>query len=402
MAVHFLNSEVTFMKRLLSLTLIAALLFSGCTPSSTPTQVAPEPSSLSVTQLLDQLLSAVPEGHEQPEIVPAEELSAYLMLYGTKSDSIQDCAIARLGGSAAFELAVLDLQAPSAAVGNALLDYLLLRQSQFAAYAPDQADIIENSVVFSAENGCRLILAVTENPNDVKKVLTESGYTNVTEVSYITVPSTEHPPVITPEPSPEPTFELPPGWMEYTDPQTDDMSIYDTSSILAAWKAKDPSGLNEKDQDIYYRCVGVIGQYITEGMSDYAKEAAIYFWLTKNVSYDNRHHDDPKDVPRISYEPYGALMEGTAVCLGYAATFQLFMDMLDVECITVLGSAFESTCDHAWNMVRLDGEWYCVDPTWDIGGNRRYFNATSDFFARTDHQWDYASVPIATATYYRN
>ena len=72
------------------------------------------------------------------------------------------------------------------------------------------------------------------------------------------------------------------------------------------------------------------------------------------------------------------------------------------------------TNDHAWNMVRLDGEWYCVDPTWDLYADSGltaaesdwgpafwdYFNVTSDWMARTDHQWDYASVPEATATTY--
>lgn len=53
-------------------------------------------------------------------------------------------------------------------------------------------------------------------------------------------------------------------------------------------------------------------------------------------------------------------------------------------------------------MVRLNGEWYCVDATWDAGKEKparwSYFNVTSDWMADTDHQWDYASVPEATAT----
>ena len=81
------------------------------------------------------------------------------------------------------------------------------------------------------------------------------------------------------------------------------------------------------------------------------------------------------------------------------------MDMAGVECITVTGAAFGNRENHAWNMVRLDGEWYCVDPTWDLrpGINQDgepvygYFNVTSDVMALTDHQWDYDSVPEATA-----
>ena len=75
------------------------------------------------------------------------------------------------------------------------------------------------------------------------------------------------------------------------------------------------------------------------------------------------------------------------------------MDMLDVECITVIGAANASLEDHAWNMVRLNGAWYCVDSTWDAGKpdsrSWTYFNVTSDFLARHDHQWDYLNVPMA-------
>ena len=77
------------------------------------------------------------------------------------------------------------------------------------------------------------------------------------------------------------------------------------------------------------------------------------------------------------------------------------------KCATVVGSSHNSRSDHAWNMVRLNGEWYCVDVTWDAnaweqgaGGEAEewdYFNVTSDDMADSDHQWDYANTPEATA-----
>ena len=81
------------------------------------------------------------------------------------------------------------------------------------------------------------------------------------------------------------------------------------------------------------------------------------------------------------------------------------MDLLGIECITVVGASFGSSEDHAWNMVKLDGAWYCVDVTWDDPGGggqaiHRYFNVTSQFMRDTDHQWDYGAVPEATAEEY--
>ena len=65
----------------------------------------------------------------------------------------------------------------------------------------------------------------------------------------------------------------------------------------------------------------------------------------------------------------------------------------------LVGASYSSREDHAWNMVRLNGEWYCVDSTWDeaMRDHWRYFNVTSERMIGTDHQWDYENVPEATA-----
>lgn len=153
-----------------------------------------------------------------------------------------------------------------------------------------------------------------------------------------------------------------------------------------------------------------------EAMTDLEMETAAYGWLVDNVNYDWTLQDALAETDRRSYGPYGGLVNRAAVCLGYAASFQLLMDMSGVECITVVGACFNSTGDHAWNMVKLNGEWYCVDVTWDdpvFSGNpvfypsqwlterhHKYFNVTSDYMRETDHQWDYDNTPEATATAY--
>ena len=99
--------------------------------------------------------------------------------------------------------------------------------------------------------------------------------------------------------------------------------------------------------------------------------------------------------------------------MGYANTFQLFMDLLDIPCVTVIGASSDSREDHAWNLVQLDEDWYAVDTTWDdpLGyyenapaaneaNHHTYFNVTSDFLRQTDHQWDYDAVQEAEGTYW--
>lgn len=200
---------------------------------------------------------------------------------------------------------------------------------------------------------------------------------------------------VTPDPN-YPDREL------FTPPNEEDMSIYDTSALLSAWEKGDPSGLSGHDKEIYAAAEKILDEIATGDMTDLEKETAVYAWLTANVDYDWSHMDVMAETARDAYGPYGGLVNRSAVCLGYAASFQLLMDMLGIDCVTVVGAGSHSTADHAWNVVKLDGKWYCVDAAWDANGREylggeyewRYFNLTSDEMAE-DHQWDYANVPEA-------
>ncbi len=71
--------------------------------------------------------------------------------------------------------------------------------------------------------------------------------------------------------------------------------------------------------------------------------------------------------------------DGGIVCEGYAKTFKIICDRLDIPCVLVSGDAGGS---HMWNYVQMDdGKWYLVDVTWDdqdTGIYDTYFLAGSD------------------------
>ena len=151
-------------------------------------------------------------------------------------------------------------------------------------------------------------------------------------------------------------------------------------------------------------------------MTDFRKELSLHDWLVQSYygCYDRTVLDPATPLGREDNQnPYGLLVRGYGVCLAYATTFQLLMDLAGVECITVIGASSGSGSDHAWNMVKLEGEWYCVDPTWDASykegltqkdlwlWQHRYFNVTSREMRESDHQWDYEAVPEATAARFR-
>lgn len=59
---------------------------------------------------------------------------------------------------------------------------------------------------------------------------------------------------------------------------------------------------------------------------------------------------------------YGALVRGKALCEGYAKSFSYLCNKAGIENIIVTG---ETDTAHMWNMVKIDGNWYHVDVTWD-------------------------------------
>lgn len=61
-------------------------------------------------------------------------------------------------------------------------------------------------------------------------------------------------------------------------------------------------------------------------------------------------------------EADGPLLNGKALCEGYSKAFMYLCQKSGIECICVAGYANE---DHMWNMLKLDGEWYHMDVTWD-------------------------------------
>ena len=182
---------------------------------------------------------------------------------------------------------------------------------------------------------------------------------------------------------------------------------YDRQRLLSAWE-EGGTGLADRDQVILQSCRDLLGEIITEEMSDYEKELAVHDWMIAWAEYDQAALSSlPGAQPTPdSDNPYGFFTGRAAICTGYTSTFQLLMDLLDIECVTVEGTAYNGTEDHAWNMVRLAGDWYCVDVTWDDpvsstpvspAAAHMYFNVTSDFMRQFGHQWDEEGVPAAEA-----
>ena len=168
--------------------------------------------------------------------------------------------------------------------------------------------------------------------------------------------------------------------------------FYDTAPIIEAYKRGDCTSLDEKATAILGKAAVIIDEIITEDMSDYDKELAIHDYIIHNCTYDKGALAVISNPSPDSDNPYGALINGSAICSGYATTFRLFMGMLDIPCETVYHCASFPDTDHAWNIVSLDGARYYVDVTWDDPvpdddtrlTHREYFNVSREFLEQ-DH-----------------
>ena len=140
--------------------------------------------------------------------------------------------------------------------------------------------------------------------------------------------------------------------------------------------------------------------------SDFEKALAIHDWLTQNCHYDLAYFEN-QDVNDCYASPTGMLIYHKGVCSGYAWTYELLLNLMGIEVQYVHGTAdsnLTGTGDHAWNLVRLDGEWYHVDCTWDDpipDGKGRYdYCFIPDDVMAEDHTWDASDYPAATGTRY--
>ncbi len=112
-------------------------------------------------------------------------------------------------------------------------------------------------------------------------------------------------------------------------------------------------------------------------LSDFKKIRWAYDYLCSRVRYDNEHlHDDDY---LLKYSAYAALVNGTAVCQGYANLFYLMMQRLGVDARIITGWGDGEA--HAWNIVKLGNLYYNCDSTWDVGAKTyRYFLRGSKTF----------------------
>ncbi len=132
---------------------------------------------------------------------------------------------------------------------------------------------------------------------------------------------------------------------------------------------------------------------ITPDMDDYEKLKYFHDWLVLNCETSTTYE--------YADTIYGALVQKEALCEGYAKAFSYLCNLAGIENTLVAG---ETNVPHVWNMVKLGGNWYHVDVTWDDADDRlreaypdvvlyQYFMITDSVIENNHIIWSDPAVP---------
>jgi hypothetical protein len=135
----------------------------------------------------------------------------------------------------------------------------------------------------------------------------------------------------------------------------------------------------------------IVDAGVTKEMSQYEISLRLHDAVVEHVEYDHEFKADN------IYNAYGALIGKKAVCEGYAELYQYLLYLCGIQSHAVTGYAGGP---HMWNLVRIDGEYYMSDPTWDDQGiiYHEYLNTNTAKLDKEGRIPDKNGYPLPTCT----
>ena len=153
------------------------------------------------------------------------------------------------------------------------------------------------------------------------------------------------------------------------------------------------------------RSIPALAKYLTNPFSrDDEKARAIFRWVTENIDYDVKGFFSGK----IERESSGNVLKSRkAVCEGYSGLFEQLARAAGLEVVNISGYAkgygyssgekIPGRTNHAWNAVKIRGEWKLLDCTWGAGhvGDQHDFvrKFTPHYFFTTPSEFIYDHFP---------
>ena len=145
--------------------------------------------------------------------------------------------------------------------------------------------------------------------------------------------------------------------------------------------------------------VAELAQQITQGATNEAMRArALYTWITEHIRYDVQewaHITGGGSAYMNAHDPLSVIERGTTVCAGYAWLYDAMARSVGLDSTFLIGAVrgYRGTPDdtlvsafkHAWNAVKVDGDWRLLDATW---GARQTGESETDYLDRQAYYFD--------------
>lgn len=134
--------------------------------------------------------------------------------------------------------------------------------------------------------------------------------------------------------------------------------------------------------DVFNDAVNRLISGIPGGLKQYHLEKYVHNSLLEGCTYAKGV--ESSDDGWAEFTSYGAIVNGSAVCEGYAHAMCLILNKVGIDCYYANGYGEDSP--HMWNIVKINDNWYHLDATWDDNENAyyNYFNL-SDERIEKDH-----------------
>jgi hypothetical protein len=165
-------------------------------------------------------------------------------------------------------------------------------------------------------------------------------------------------------------------------------------NVIIAHERSSSRHLTPQEREVYDLARRVVSQ--SRGSTTWDTAHALHFYLKDNIEFEHNHESNPH-----AFDVYGALIQGRAVCQGYAQSYRMLLHLAGIESQIVTGVAGGES--HAWNLVNYGSatfpEWYHVDVTWndpDEMNSHKFFNVSDAILSHT-HVWARDFFPAATS-----
>lgn len=121
---------------------------------------------------------------------------------------------------------------------------------------------------------------------------------------------------------------------------------------------------------------------VSEDMSEYEKARTFHDYVVNRAEYAEKsvQADGSLDYSAGEYTPEGVFLNGKAVCSGYAAAYAALLRASGIEAVVVNSAEM----NHDWTMLKLGGDWYHADCTWDDAEGGIIY----DYFLKSDEEFE--------------